>query len=189
VLRDAFTTRHFRIWAICLLLFVIVSACIVVRLVRQPSEPFVSVKPVRSSTQRTSEPFDSVKPVSSTILWTDTPATVIFLSNKMSFTVNCRIVAEGLRSEKWVPLTSILFTSVDAHSQKVAAIVYEPRFNPIGAIGPSRLSVSYGRQLKPLELSVLNKIPWLKKHYPFNRRRLFTIYEPVSDVHVSSESK
>jgi len=50
--------------------------------------------------------------------------------------------------------------------------------------------VSYHeRELKPIERSVFNKLPWLKKHYPFHRPHTFTIYGPVSDVQVSNETK
>jgi hypothetical protein len=53
----------------------------------------------------------------------------------------------------------------------------------------ARLSIGYERQLKPIEILILNKIPWLKQHYPFHRRRAFAFYEPVTEVHVSSEPK
>jgi hypothetical protein len=157
--------RRFRFWIICILLFVIGSGYTLY--VTRPSEPSISVSFVRTNVFGT--PFRS---------------SVIQVSNRMSFTVNCWFKPELERSGgEWVgaetPEVYYHIGSLAAHAQNVVAIHL-----PDGA----RLSVSYERPLKPLELSVFRSFPQLKVLYPFHRRRSFPVYEILSDVHGSSHS-
>jgi len=110
--KDAFKTRPFRIWSICLLLFFIVLAYAVVRVARRHVEPFVSVN------------FDSQT-------FYGIPGISIEVSNRMSFIVNCWIEPETLSSGKWVssslpsgnlaPL--LLRFSLAAHSKGTSRII------------------------------------------------------------------
>ena len=163
--KDPPKPRRFPLWIICLLLSVIGTAYIVVHLASRPSEPLISVHMF-----------------STNVSW----QTTVVVSNRMSFDVEYCIGEVELISRTWVPIMSGVSdtrnwtdSSLLAHSQ-------------IYIVVPSRavkLQISCKRQLKPMELSVLNKLPWLKGHYPFSRRRFFNIYEPVSDFQVSSETK
>jgi len=158
--KEALKARRFKIWIICLLIFVSVSIYTVARLQVGP-EPFVSVS------------FGSANFYG--------PVLSIEVSNRMSFTVNCSIEPEVLRSGKWesgalmsgniAPLR--LHYSLKARSNQTSHIL-QPHLEGV------RARVSYERELKPIEASVLNKLPWLKGRNPFNRRRSFTVYEPVT---------
>jgi len=169
VWRNTSKVRRFKIWSICLL-FVVASASIVfvAHVAKSPSEPFVSVK-----IDNTTNTFG-----------TDMKAISIQLSNRMSFNVSYWIVAELLQDGKWVPVTSFPRNnaySLIAHSQKSRFLLESAE--------KVRFYVSYERQLKPIEISILNKLPWLSRHYPFQRRHSFPPYEIVSEVQVFSESK
>ena len=94
------------------------------------------------------------------------------------------IEAELLHDGTWVPVMDFPRNnaySLIAHSQK-SRFLLEPAEKV-------RFYVSYERQLKPIEISILNKLPWLSRHYPFQRRHSFAPYEIVSEVQVFSESK
>ena len=152
--------RRFWIWSICLLI-VVVSAPIVfvIRVARQPSEPFISVSVVRTNMYERFGFPDKF---------------IIEVSNKMSFNVNYWIEEQMLPSAEWISWGG---HSLAGHSQ-----------NRLGYPAPTegfRICVLYQRQLKPIEKTVLDKMPWLKKHYPFIRLRCSSIY----DVQVSSETK
>jgi len=60
-------------------------------------------------------------------------------------------------------------SSIVTHSQKLE-FIYEPS-------GRLRIRVLYQRQLKPIETSILNKVHWLKRHYPFQRWYYSPVYE------------
>src|SRR5690242_4940398 len=81
--KDALKTRCFRIWGICLLLFVIVLVCIVVRVARTPSEAFISVN-------------------FATHTFYGMPNISIEASNRMPFNVFCWIEPEKLSSGEWM---------------------------------------------------------------------------------------
>jgi len=171
VLKDAFKTRRFRILTICLLLFVVVSACIafLASLASRPSEQFLSLKFVRvPDSSRETSGFS-------------TGMLQLQVSNRMSFNVNYRIAAEILRSEKWVPDLRAGSANgiLAAHSQ----IEFLFNNNP----DKVRLSVLYHqeRELKTIEKSVLKTIPLLTKpyYYAFIRHTL-TVYETASDIYV-----
>jgi hypothetical protein len=169
--KDAFKNRRFRIWGACLIVLLSAFTLFVTHVASRPSEPFVSVRFGQTNLS-------------------GTPVFSIEVSNRMSFNVDYFIVAEELRSETGVTKNGWLYGtyrgtyrtgySITGHAQKREAL-----------IGPSKgatWTVSFQRQLKPIEVSVLNKLPWLKKHYPFQRRRSFLVYA-ISDVQVSSETK
>jgi hypothetical protein len=159
--KDAFKSGRFRIWGIGLLIVVVAASIFfAAHLARQPSEPFVSVSFGRANFYG--------------------PVISIEVSNRMSFTVSCSIEPEVLRSGKWesgalmsgniTPLR--LQYSLKARSNETSHIL-QPHLEGV------RARVSYERELKPIEASVLNKLPWLKGWNPFNRRRSFTVYESV----------
>src|SRR5438876_8862122 len=116
--KDTRKARHFRIWSICVLIFVVVSASLVFlnHLLRRPSEPFVSVK------------FVSVKFVPTNV--EDRPwkvglaggnpmdLTCIEVSNRMSFDVFYWI--EVLHSGQ---TNEIYHSIIRAHSQQPAFVV------------------------------------------------------------------
>ena len=84
----------------------------------------------------------------------------------MSFNVNYWIESHTSRSAKW---TSWGAQSLAGHSQKSHGY--------IGSTEELRVCVMYQRQLKPIEKAILNKLPWLKRHYPFVRLRCSSLYE------------
>jgi len=160
--KDAPKARHF--W-MGVLLVVATSASVVVmfRLPKRLSEPFVSVSIVDTN----------VCP----------QAMKIEVSNRMSFNLTYWITDEravnkylgryaGPIVNKSLGAGSSVLNSYSlaAHSQTTSL------FRPTSPDGVS-LQLSYERQLKPFEISVLKTFPWLKRHYPFNRRRSLTIYE------------
>jgi len=163
--KDTQKPRRFRLWVIYFLMLAVllVSILFVARVASRPSEPYVSVNLVRTN-----------------MFPTDIEAIIIELSNRMSFDVSCWVYTEPSDSIKPPTATMLVLTPIPAHmtSNFIA-----------GAYGKPTLFVSYQRKLKPAELTVLNRIPWLKKHYPFTRRRSFTIHRPVSNVQVRSETK
>ncbi len=178
--KNAQKPRRFRFWAICLLI-VVVSACIVfvIEVGKESSEPFISANIVHREN-----------------LVGDAQLISIEVSNKMSFNVNYSIVVEvkekvvsgtsgmiarGVSGTYLYGFTNMLDYSITGHAQKREVIM--------GPSDGARWTVYYLRQLKPIEISILKNFPWLTKHYPFNRRRSFIIYEPVTNVQVSSESK
>jgi len=93
------------------------------------------------------------------------------VSNRMSLNVNYWLQLEVLQSEKWESFMGGSFGPflIPAHSENRRLI--------IPSSGGMRVRVSYERQLKPFEASILNKLPWLKQHYPFQRRYSSPIYE------------
>ena len=154
VWRNTSKARRFRIWGFCLLMLVVVSVSIlfVARVARSPSEPFVSVSFVRTN-----------------MFPPDIEAISIEVSNRMSFDVSCWVYTEPSDSIKPPTATMLVLTPIPAHmTSNFIAGAYGNGPKPT-------LFVSYQRKLKPAELTVLNKIPWLKKHYPFNRRGYFTM--------------
>ena len=170
--KDAPKSRRFRIWAISFfIVFALAPTVFVIRVASRPSEPFILVN------------FGSTE-------FYGAPAIRIEVSNRMSFNVNCSIEPEVLGSGKWVSAVAFSGNSVPLRLNSSLTAHSEKKHEFYGVQGTRvRLHVAYERQLKPIEISILNKLRWLKQHYPFKRRRLFTIYEPVSDVHVNSESK
>jgi len=146
--RDAFKSRHFRIWAIGLFIVVVSVSIVFVHLGKSPSEPFVSVSIATTNAY----------PGNPSVLQTFS----IEVSNKMSFNVNFWIEAE---EGNWLYGIS----SLAAHSQK-RVILLEPKEGV-------KLSVSYQRQLKPFEASAFKTFPWLERHYPFHPRRSLATYE------------
>jgi len=188
--KDVFKTRRFRIWTISALIVVVsVSTVFVVHLARSDSARFVSVSFVP-----TNEPVISNFTI-------DTPGIRIEVSNTMSLNVNYWVEAEILhtatrgtnRMDYWVEaeiieessqqrVTAILDSpwihraiySVPAHSQRSKFLLDPVLFEPSNAM---RLHVVYERQLNPIEISMLNKLPWFKQHYPFQLRRSSPVYE------------
>jgi len=163
--KDTQKPRRFQLWVIYFLMLVVLSVSIlfVARVASRPSEPYVSVNLVRTN-----------------MFPTEIEAISIELSNRMSFDVSCWVYTEPSDSIKPPTATMLVLTAIPA--QMTSNFV-------AGPYGKPTLFVSYQRKLKPAELTVLNKIPWLKKHYPFNRRGSFTIHRPISDVQIRSESK
>ena len=156
VSKDAPKPRRFRIWGICIIIFIILSVIIVIHVARSPSEPFISVRFVSTNTN-----------------WTD--AISFEVTNKMSVSVNCWIETEVLRSGKWVSVTNSSGIRrfnyfLMAHSQRSDFSIIEPSV-------PARFHVWYQRELKPIEVSILKKLPWLKRHYRLNPRRSLATYE------------
>jgi hypothetical protein len=188
MLSDAFKSRCFRFWSIGLLMIVSTSVVFVIHIATGPSEPFVSVSFVRTNvfpaifhvTGSPSHPVVSL----SVVKTNEFPhAMKIEVTNRMSFSVDCWIVPEVLLSEKWeaVIIPTKGSYQLAAHSQQYGF--------PFNAENDWRFQVSYARQLRTFEKSILNKVTWLQQHYPFQRRRSFTIYDPVTDVQASSQSK
>ncbi len=188
VIRDVFKTRHFTVWSICLL-FVVVSASIVFvgHVASGPSEPFVSVSFVRTNVfpaiahvTESSRPFVSLSLVNTNVF---PHAMKIEVTNKTSFSVDYWIVPEVLLSGKWEPVIGPITGpyQLAAHSQRYG-FAFDAENN-------WRFQVSYARRPRTFEISLFKKLPWLEQHYPFHRRRFFTIYDPVIDVHGSSLSK
>jgi len=160
MLKDAFKSRRFRLWSICVLI-VAVSASIVfvIRVARQPSEPFISVNCVRTN-------LFNLEAISMEV------------TNRMSFDVSFWTVAE---TESKVILYGEHRTyKIPAHTAITTHFISEIHPN-------KRVSIRYVREPKPIEIWLFSKVVWLKDHYPFIRARSFTIYEP--DVWVSIESK
>ena len=70
---------------------------------------------------------------------------------------------------KWEHASPGLSYSVAAHTEKNTFFMAPPE--------RARLYVSSWRQLKPFEISLQKRFPWLKQHYPFQRRYYSPIYE------------
>ncbi len=149
-------SRRFKICSICLLI-VVVSASIlfIAHLARQVPEPFVSIRFALTNVS-------------------GTQAHSLDVSNRMSFNVDYLIdTTEGAT----VMQPNAFFfgsrfrysSSLGAHSQKREII---SSFSD-----QATAQVSYERQLKPFEVSVLKTFPWLKRYYPFHHRRSFPIYK------------
>jgi len=155
--------RGFRIWGLGLLIvFALASIVLFIRLASRPSEPFISVSLVHTN-----------------VVWTDTPLIRIEVTNKIALDVDCWLEpTELLWSGKWVPVTSDssgffrINYFLKAHSQRRLAWTVFGRPSD-----PMRFNISYQRRLKPFEVSLLNKLPWLKRHYPFNRQHSSPVYE------------
>ena len=169
--KEAPKARRFRTWSICLLVVVIsASSVLVIHLGTRRSEPFISVNLVRTN-----------------VFGTTIEATNMELSNRMSFDVRYWVEAEPLDpidsetgmlgSSKLYLLATSSALEIPAHT-KTTNFIIEP-------YAKLKLSVWYVRKLKPIEISTLNKYRWLKRYYPFPRRRSFTIYEPVYKFRVS----
>ena len=167
--KGVFKTRHFWIWSICLLIVIVsVSIVFVAHVARSPSEPFVSVNLISRRTIPRGGEFADLEIIE------------LQVSNRMSFNAMYWIGPQVFDSNIWVTVRrAALAGPLTPHSQ-TNLFLFPP---PEGA----RLVLAYERQLKPLEKSILNKLPWLKQHYPINRRRSFTIYEPVTHVQVSEK--
>jgi len=176
--KDAFKTRRFWIWSVCLLIVVLSASMLFVHLERQPSKPFISLSLGRTN-----------------LFGTSMQGVGIEVSNRMSFNVNYWIeaeLAEVLPSRGWSTGTGSVSGSyranisssysIEAHSQKREIFIGMPEGTKYYVSLPERTKyyIWYERKLKPIEKSVLNKFPWLKQHYPFNRRRSFTVYESVA---------
>jgi len=143
--------HRFRIWAICLLIvFASAFTVFVSHVARSRSEP----------------PYVSVSFVHTNI--SDKPALSIEVSNRMSFNLNCDIAIAYPESSVPLPL---LHTNgaIAVHSQMNVGLSQPPK--------GTKVYVLYGRQLKPFEVSLLKKLPWLKSHYPFQHRYSTPIYE------------
>jgi len=90
----------------------------------------------------------------------------IQVSNKASFSVDYWLEGQFSRSGKW---TTWAAQSLAAHSQI--------GHGHMELTEGFRICVLYHRKLKPIEVTVLTKFPWLSQHYPFCRRRCSPIYE------------
>jgi hypothetical protein len=148
--KETSKTRRFRIWAICLLLFVVVSVCIIAHLSSRPSEPFVSVSFVRTNTS-----------------WTS-----IELSNRTSVDMRCwtgiPLAKTGVTNQQIaiVPFGTGSFL-LPAHSRQSELVVMR-----------TSVFVGYERERTRLEISIFNKLPpWLKRYYPFQPRLFSSVYE------------
>ena len=165
--KDTPKARHLKLWSICLLI-VSASVVFIIRVAGQPSEPFISARLVHREN-----------------LVGDAQLITMEVSNQMAFNVDYSIVVEVkelIVGSVFGPsgFTNMLDFSIMGHSQKREAIM-----------GPSvgaRWTVFFQRQLKPIEVSILKRFPWLTRHYPFNRRRSFAINGAVFDFQVSSPS-
>jgi hypothetical protein len=170
---------------------IVVLAFFLVHVARTPSEPFISVNVVGTNAFGR-PPNETI----STGFWNPTGgwdatgrARNIELSNRMSFSLVYWIESGALRSEDFVYVMEgsnrtyvnrYRYSLIAAHSQTSLVLLCQPS-------GAKTLSVSFERKLKPIELRFIKTFPWLKRHYPFNRRRSFTIYGPVSDVQVPTK--
>ena len=95
----------------------------------------------------------------------------------MSFNLTYTIEAEALVSQKWQPVEKSLGPFLLAgHSEKREFFIMTTE--------ELRLRVSSERKLKPFEISILNKLPWLKQHYPFRRYS-----SPIYEWHTSETAK
>jgi len=149
--------RRFKIGGICLLIvFALASTVFVVRVASRPSEPFLSVKLVRTNL------------LVGGSVWTNKEAITIELSNRMSFTVNYWV-------ESWnSPMESQ--RRIDNHNFSSSLFPHSQSREFVNPSDKAKIRVSYERQLKSFEVSFLNRLPWLKQHYPFQSRRT-NIYE------------
>ena len=130
-------------------MFFIVLAYAVVRVARRPVEPFVSVS------------FDSQT-------FYGIPGISIEVSNRMSFNVNYWV-------ESWnSPMESQ--RRIDNHNFSYSLFPHSQSREFVNPSDKAKIRVSYERQLKSFEVSFLNRLPWLKQHYPFQSRRT-NIYE------------
>ena len=141
--------RRFRIWSKCFLLVGVISASLV-WLFRQPNRP--------------PAPIVSVNFVRTNVFATEIPAISIELSNRMSFNVDYWII-RGVGGNYF----RYGAKSLKAHSQRREFVL-----QPTEGL---KMFVSYGRQLKPLEESILNKLPWPRRRYPFQPSSSTPIYE------------
>src|SRR5436190_16011421 len=173
--KDAPKPLRFRIWSICLLIvFLSAPIVFVIRVASRPSEPFISV----SFYSRTDIPSSEygMKAIST------------YMSNRMSFNVGYSIEEQVFRSGKWVRLTERRCSEIYLFKSGTLTPLSEQNLLLMVPPEGARIYFLCHRQLKPLEVSVLNKLPWLTRHCPFHRSHKFTIYEPVSDFQVSSET-
>ena len=162
--KDAPKARRFKIWGLCLLI-VVVSASIVFvfRLVSRPSEPFVTAHCVLTTI------IFEMKP---------TPAISIELSNRMSFDVHYWVMLQT-SNQVTNRVTDMLGGGYGFSCEWVNILRPYGRDSLVSHIPPERvrLYIVYMRRLKPFEISVFNKIPWLRSHYPFRHCYSFPIYE------------
>jgi hypothetical protein len=192
--------RRFRFWIIGILIVILsASVVFVIQVGKGSSEQFISV---------------SLAP---TNLFSTIEAISIGTSNRMSFDVKYLIESEVLLFGDWTTKSGNSFGTyrakhrssyiIPAHSQKREVFIGSQKgltiiVNPDESFTPraeeanhsisvqrTKYSVSYERKLKPFEVAILDKLPWLKEHYPLYRRRSFILYEPVTNVQASSESK
>ena len=157
--------RRFRIWTISLLVVgVSASILFVVRVASRPSEPYVSVSFIKTTELLTNE-----------VVGTVYQKGIIQVSNRMDFDLRYMVGQETPHR------AALMGNSLTAHEQK--------QFLWIMTSEAETLYVAYARDLRPIELSFLNTFPWMKQHYPFQRRGISPIYAPASDIQVSSQSK
>src|SRR5436190_21150965 len=149
--------RRFRICSICLLILIILSAYTLIHLASQPSFTVNIVSRLE---------FDQ-----RTTLGISSPMVSLQVSNKMSFTVYYVIAVEAFRSNKWVNAkgSAPSFGFLPSHSQTNVFVLTTP--------DTARLIVLYNRQLTTTEKSIINKLPWLGRHYPIFRFRKIEIYD------------
>ena len=162
IMLKALPKVRFRAWGICVFIAVLlVSILFVGRVARQAPKPYVSVR------------FGSTN-------FFGFPAISIEVSNKMSFNVNCSIEPQVLLSRNWMcaagwyeqfhhPPGYISFLRPE--SIQTSHIPLKQQHEEPLYLEGVRVRVSFERALKPVETSVLNKMPWVKSYYPFNPRR------------------
>jgi hypothetical protein len=142
----------FRIWSICLLIVVLSASIVfVIRVGRTPSEPFVSVDLISRRTIPRGGEFADLEVIG------------LQVNNRMSFNAMYWIGSQVFDSNKWVTVRRGGFAGPLTPHSLTNVFLFPP---PEGA----RLVLVYERQHKPFEQSILNKLPWLKQHYPFNIR-------------------
>ena len=167
--------RRLRIWGICLLIVVAVFAYIITHVTSRPSESLVSANIF---------PGTNLISIATRGLHTYSAINVT-VSNRMSHGIDCLILADFTISGS-ATLSNIVVGSysLGANSQKRTTLNVQ-----VGVQEVTRWRVQYGRQLKPIEKSILKKLSWLERHYPFYRRLTIFINDPVTNVQVSNESK
>jgi len=151
---SAAPNRRFKIWSICLFIVAVsASVVFVIHVGRQPSEPFLLVSFSVSTNVSGNQHF---------------PVTSIQVSNRMSFNVNYWV-------ESWnSPMESQ--RRIDNHNFSSSLFPHSQSREFVNPSDKAKIRVSYERQLKSFEVSFLNRLPWLKQHYPFQSRRT-NIYE------------
>ena len=180
--KDAFKSRRFRIWSICLLIVIIGSAFFLLYKASRPSEPWVSVNFIVTTNYVEESNIDSDEVSNNVSIVT------IQVSNRMSFNVECLILADVLRRGP-EPYGTVLvggqLYSIGARSQRSEVL----RLRYWTGNEPARWRIQYGRQLYSVERALLNKIPWpwLKSHYPFYRWHTSALNEPKLDFQVSGK--
>ena len=159
--KDAPKARRFRICIICILIVILLAFIVfVAHLANHPSRPFVSVSFARTN-------LDSGR----------LPAISIELSNTMLFSAKYWITAIGFGNRIIEVSSSFSRSSFAGYNDNSLTAHSQRRELLLQPLEGTTLYVSYVRQLTPLENSVLNKLPWLRRHYPFRPRLSSLIYE------------